>query len=504
VTDTPHRSCYSARAVVAPQRERKQRHSDRISLALALGASLLVHAVPLVTAIRFPMPSPVPFEVRTRTTEFGLEQALSGSRTVSPRPTPAPTPTPEPAQPQPRPAPRPRPRPASSPLLPVPDLRLREPTIAPRPLAQLNVPSGPTTPARPAAPTVANTAADLAPMVPQGSLFTIAIRMDRIRATPYARSVRRVFSSIRDWREMLGGASIDLVEDLDRVVLAASNPFGANGQPPDWFVLAKAAGHSDRRLRAAVEAMAESDRPQAPSPVNPPRDDDASSAEPTRDSRSREDDSGIVEDAGARRDIWTQRDGARITTLQRYGAARSYVLLPDGTAAIALASQMDPLLAALARRPPSVADDPAQGVALVLEAEGIRSAIVEVPTMHGPFPLPRRTVVTVTPDASAQGGAELVARFDYDSPAQARAARDEWDYVRGRWGAMIEAIPGVGALRIGAGLFGRRSVVDHVQAALGAIVFRASGAAVTGRVHVTDEQLRSLLDSAPMLTSLSR
>lgn len=462
----------------------------------ALVGSLLVHAIPLATVIRIPLPaSPVNFEIRTRTTEFGLERALPGARTIAPQPA-QPTQPAQPQQPEPQRPPRPR---VARPRLPeipqVPDLRLREPNIAPRPQARLD-PSH-ATPERPSqrssAPSVANIAADLAPMVPQGSLFTIAIRMDRIRATPYARSVRRVFSSIRDWREMLGGASIDFVEDLDRVVLAASNPFGANGQAADWYVLAKAAGHSDRRLRAAVEAMADSDRPLAPSPVNPPREEDAASSS-----------AGSSVDAGARRDIWTHRDGARVTTLQRYGASRSYVLLPDGTAAIALSSQMDGLLAALARRPPSVADDATQGVAIVLEAEGIRSAIVEVPTMHGPFPLPRRAVISVTPDASTQGGAELVARFEYDNAAQARGARDEWDYVRGRWGAMIDAMPGVSALRIGAGLFGRRSVVDHVQAALGAIVFRASGNAVSGRVRVTDEQLRSLLDSAPMLTSLSR
>jgi hypothetical protein len=474
-----------------------------------LGASLVVHLIPLVTAIRLPFPaSPVNFEIRTRTTEFGLEQALSGARNVPPQP-----PAQPPAQPSPPAQPPPRPRPRverlRAPEIPlVPDLRLREPNIAPRPTQRLdpsaNAAARPST--RPSMPSVANTAADLAPMVPQGSLFTIAIRMDRIRATPYARSARRVFNSIRDWREMLGGASIDFVDDLDRVVLAASNPFGANGQAPDWYVLAKASGHSDRRLRAAVEAMADSERPLAPSPINPPRDEADASAR-GGDRRATHDDdaiSGSGVDAGARRDIWTHRDGARITTLQRYGASRSYVLLPDGTAAISLASQMDGLLAALTRRPPSAADDGAQGVALVLEAEGIRSAIVEVPTMHGPFPLPRRAVISVTPDASEQGGADLVARFEYDNAAQARSARDEWEYVRGRWGAMIDAIPGVAALRIGAGLFGRRSVVDHVQAALTAIEFRAGGNAVTGRAHVTDEQLRSLLDSAPMLMSLSR
>jgi hypothetical protein len=180
------------------------------------------------------------------------------------------------------------------------------------------------------------------------------------------------------------------------------------------------------------------------------------------------------------------------------------VLLPDGTAAIALASQLDALLAALARRTPTSVDDGAQGAVLVLEADGIRSAIVEVPTQHGPFPLPRRAVLSVTPDASEQGGAEVVARFEYDNATQARSARDEWDYVRMRWGAMIEGIPAVAALRIGAGLFGRRSVVDHVQSVLAAIQFRAAGNAVIGRVHVTDEQLRSLLESVPMLTSIAR
>jgi hypothetical protein len=390
----------------------------------------------------------------------------------------------------------------------VPDLRLREPNISPRPVQRLDVSTSiaerPSV--RLAMPSVASTAGDLAPMVPQGSLFTIAIRMDRIRTTPYARLVRRVFNSIPDWREMLGGASIDFVHDLDRLVLAASNPFGANGQPPDWYVLAKASGRTDRRLRAAVEAMEERDRRLAPPPADLPYQDEDTRADDIVDARATHGEdasSNSSVDAGMR-DIWTYRDGARIATLQRYGAARSYVLLPDGTAAIALASQLDALLAALARRTPTSVDDGAQGAVLVLEADGIRSAIVEVPTRHGPFPLPRRAVLSVTPDASEQGGAEVVARFEYDNATQARSARDEWDYVRMRWGAMIEGIPAVAALRVGAGLFGRQSVVDHVQSVLAAIQFRAAGNAVIGRVHVTDEQLRSLLESVPMLTSIAR
>lgn len=486
-----------------------KRHSSARSLSLAIVGSLALHALPLVSAIRLPMPRyDTPLEMRTRVTEIGFEQALPGARTPTPAPAPAqpaPQPAPSTAQP-PRPAPtRPaRPRPSSTSELPaVPDVQLSQPNIGPRPLARLDLhPTprnvSPSAAARNAQPSVANTVSDLAPMVPQGSLFTIGLRMDRIRATPYARAVRRVFSSIRDWREMLGGASIDFVDDLDRVVLAAANPFGANGQPPDWFVLAKAAGHSDRRLRAAVEAMADSERPTAPSPAHPPQDSQDGEAPHGQSSGD------ALPDAGARRDIWTMRDGARLTTLRRYGAERAYVLLPDGTAAIALASQMDALLGALARRPPSMADDSSAGPAIVLEADGIRSAIVEVPTMHGPFPLPRRSVITITPDASTEGGAELSARFEYDNAQQARGARDEWDYVRGRWAVIIDNLPGVGALRLGAGLFGRRSVVDHVQAVIAGIAFRVSSNAVTARVHVSDEQLRSLLDSAPMLSSMSR
>lgn len=483
-----------------------KRHSGARSLSLAIVGSIALHALPLLTAIRLPFPQyATPLEMRTRVTEIGFEQALPGARVPTPSPAPPAQPTPAPQPEPPRPARPPRPRASSTSELPaVPDVHLTQPNLGPRPLPRLDLHPTPrsvspsSSSARNAQPSVANTVSDLAPMVPQGSLFTIGLRMDRIRATPYARAVRRVFASIRDWREMLGGASIDFVDDLDRVVLAAANPFGANGQPPDWFVLAKAAGHSDRRLRAAVEAMADSERPTAPSPVHPPHE--SQDGEAPRGSASGD----AIPDAGARRDIWTQRDGARITTLRRYGAERSYVLLPDGTAAIALATQMDSLLGALARRPPTMADDTSAGPAVVLEADGIRSAIVEVPTMHGPFPLPRRSVITITPDATSEGGAELSARFEYDNAQQARGAREEWDYVRGRWAVMIDNLPGVGALRLGAGLFGRRSVVDHVQAVIAGITFRVSTNAVNARVHVTDEQLRSLLDSAPMLSSMSR
>ncbi len=308
---------------------------------------------------------------------------------------------------------------------------------------------------------------------------------------------------------MLGGASLDIVDDLDRVVLAAANPFGQNGQPPDWNVLAKASGRSDRRLRAAVEAMADRDRPLAPSQSNPPRareavDLDAGGAAHENNSTGDSRDDGGVRDGGERRSIWTLRDGARVTTLERYGAQRSYVLLPDGTAAIALSSQIEPMLAALARRPPSAVDDPASGAALAIEAEGLRNVVTEVPTMRGPFPIPRRFSLTIEPEGEQSGGAELVARFEYDNAAQARSARVEWEYVRTRWGPMLDAIPGVTALRIGAGLFGRRSVVDHVHDAIDALAFRSAGSTVTGRAHLTEEQLRSILDSAPMLIAASR
>jgi hypothetical protein len=372
------------------------------------------------------------------------------------------------------------------------------------------------------AATVANTAADLAPMVPQGALVTIALRTDRIRATPHGRRVRRLLGGIRDWREMLGGASLDLVDDLDRIVLAASNPFGDRGEAPDWVVLVKASSRSDRRLRAVVEAMADrdplrrraSDETDGSEPAAPRRttEDEAdaertdATVERTRDETRDEGRDGGARDADStsRASFWTEREGARIATLHRYGAQRSYVLLPDGTAAIALASQLEPMLAALARRPPTQPDDGPLGAAFVLEADGVRNAIVEVPTMRGPFPLPRRATLTVTPEGAQLEAAELVARFEYDSPALARAARESWEYARGRWTVMIEALPGVAALRIGAGLLGRRSVVDHVQQAIGAIQFRASGSSVIGRVQLDEEQLRAILDAAPMLTSASR
>jgi hypothetical protein len=294
---------------------------------------------------------------------------------------------------------------------------------------------------------------------------------------------------------MLGGASLDVVDDLDRIVLAAANPFGANGQAPDWVVLVKAAGRSDRRLRAAVEAMADSDRPLAPSPVNPPEDRPSPRRSPARDAGA---------DASERENIWTEREGARITNLRRYGAVRSYVLLADGTAAIALPSQLDGLLAALARRPPSVADDPSARAAVVIESDGIRNMIAEVPTMHGPFPLPRRVALTLSPDGGNEGGAELSARFEYDSPAQARAARTEWAYVQTRWSPMIDTAPGIGVLRLGSGLFGRRAWPDHVKDVIASIEFRAQASAVVGRVHMTEEQVRALLDGAQMVASFAQ
>ncbi len=541
--DTRDHGCYSAAAGVATQAKRLQNHGISAGRLLgALAASLIFHGLPILPALRWRPAAEPAVEVRTRVTEFGLERAIPARAPTPPAPVPV-TPV-TPAVPRTPPVRSARPARPPDPL-PVPDLRLREPRITPRPEPSLIPPpdlrrealvARPPRPARPVEPTVANTAADLAPMIPQGSLVTIALRLDRVRETPHARPVRRILTGIRDWRQMLGGISLDVLDDVDRVVLAASNPFGANGAPPDWVVLVKGSGRSDRQLRAAVEAMAASDRPRTdarsfggtPQPTQPGEDGGAPRA--VRPDGGAGVDAGVQDaahavsdiepmatrpaeaDAGASGDeetepVWTARNGAQVATLQRYGAARNFVVLPDGTAAIAMPAQLDALLTAMASRPDgaaSASSDPSRGPAVIIESDGVRNVIAEVPTMHGPFPLPRRATLTVTPDEDGEEGATIDARFEYEAPAQARAARDEWQYVQGRWGVMIDNAPGVAVLRAGSGLFGVRAWPDHLKDAVAAMQFRARGASVTGRVHMTGEQVRAILEGARLLTSIAR
>jgi hypothetical protein len=409
-------------------------------------------------------------------------------------------------------------------------------------------------------------------MIPQGALFTLAVRTDRIRTTPHARLVRRLFAGIRDWREMLGGTTLDVLDNLDQLVLSAANPFGANGEAADWFVLAKPAAGSERALARTIEAMVQSehpartartarsgartsahssahssaastgasghsdsgvqDEPQPPSgqlagagSAEPPEHLQANviagphAAQPSVAARGQD---GAVSsqvilatsdaaDAGVDErepepSPWRAQQGAQVVQLNRYGAVRDYVIFPDGTAAIAMPSQLDALLTAMSQRSESVAES-SSPVALLGQAEGIRNLIVEVPTMHGPFPLPSRAELTLQLVPAEDGAVELSAKLQYDDVAQARYARDEWVYCRTRWHAMIQTIPGLGTVNALTGMFGVRTWTSDVPIAEGALdvlEFRAHRNTVVVRGRLSAEQVRAVLNVAVNAAGMAR
>ncbi|MDP3275833.1 MAG: hypothetical protein Q8Q09_11595 [Deltaproteobacteria bacterium] len=477
-----------------------------------------MHLLPVAAAFRVRFSSPVDVGIRVRVTEMGLESARPATAPTAATPavpdTPAtPAAPPEatpPAATQPQ-SPTRAPRPPRLPLPPAaPDIQLRPPSIehmrAP-PILPVDTTAG-IPRVRHTRVGVSSTVGALSSFVPRGSLVTIAIRTDRIRATRHARSVRRILSGIPDWQAMLGGSSLDALSDLDRIVLAAANPTAANGNPSDWFVVVKAAEGREAVLRSTIEEMFRSDH-RVDADGGAPADSQTIGVHThrvrtTSGALSAQDDAGSdaeVADAEANDSMWTIREGARLATLNRYGTERAYILLGDGTAAIALPAQVDALLAATQHR---TTNRESGAAAMVLDIDGVRNLIAEAPTMHGQFPLPRRAVLTLTPTGSHRNDVTLAGRAEYEDAAHARAALAEWDYVRTRWQAMIESIPGVGLARLGASLFRQRSSVDIVQEAIGVIEFRTDGSAVVARAEWTEEQVRTVLELLPTVANLMR
>jgi hypothetical protein len=473
--------------------------------------SAALHAVPFI-AVRYVKPKPLDIEVRVHAVEIGLEQAQPGARTPPPAPAPqpsAPSAPPSPAPPPPReparsvPRERPPPREPEEPLpLPPPNLQLREPQMVLARRRPPRVPEPVTPPAPrdagvPAAiphtvPTFASAAGDLAPMVPRGAVVTLLLRSDRIRSNPNAGSVRRLLGSIPDWEQMLGGSNLDPIDDLDLMLLAAGNPFGADGRPPDWFVLARGAHGSDARLRRAVEAMAAADEPLAPSPLAPP-DVDGSVSTPGAAVAQRAPDAG--------RSPWQSGPGgAQIANLERYGARRSFVMLGNGMAAIALPGQVERLLSVMAQRGEGLLGQGDPRLVLLLEAEGVRN-LIEFHTYHGWFPMPRRAAFALYQllDESGEptGAAELVGNWLYDDAAQAQHARDELEYSRGRWHLMIQqqtsAQGGLSGIlgAIGASVLGID--VPAIRGAIDAMHVSADGERVEIRASLSAQQVRALL-----------
>lgn len=479
-----------------PRTPRTQHPALRLGLALAFSVGLHFGPFAVLRSILPEWRSELELRTRIEPVEIGLEQALEGSQRTppaAPPPPPAPEPAPPPAPPPPAPpaaphAPRvvhapplpelpnpeqdllpaPRPTQLSDPQLqlhPRPPHLLDETlTIARRPPRPRDAGADAAPPPLPTSlPGFASAAGELSPAVPRGALVSLLLRTDHLRGNPQAPAIRRAMAHLRDWNMMLRGSGIDPLSDLDQVLLATANlrmlaassdglsrfqnigvrdRDAVNDSGADLIVLVRGAGGRDEPLRRALERMAQSDEPVAPSPVNPGTDGGMLDAEVPAATALRPADAG--------RNHWDEReDGLRSVTLERWYRRRSFVMLGGGLVGIAPPDQVAGLAAAMARRArPSFDSESAQrDLALLVEADGLRNVIEHIGTWRGEFPVPRRLAVglyqTRGEDAAPDGGAQVLGTFDFDDDAQATRARELFEYARGRWHARLAELRGV-------------------------------------------------------------
>ena len=91
-------------------------------------------------------------------------------------------------------------------------------------------------------------ATDLGQLGPEGSRFTMLLRVDRLKGTPYAAPVDALLMHMPDRRDLLEGTGLSFYDDLEALLIATPNPL-------DYTVTFLAARHhvSDAAMRAAVD-----------------------------------------------------------------------------------------------------------------------------------------------------------------------------------------------------------------------------------------------------------
>jgi hypothetical protein len=268
-------------------------------------------------------------------------------------------------------------------------------------------------------PGLASAAGDLAAAVPQGSVLTFLLRMDRVRDNPQAPRVSALLMGIRDWRQVLDGTEIDPVRDLNTILMASANPFGTREHPPDFLAVVRT--RVPRAfLRASVEQMTGARAPSIAPP--PPLDgDDAGVVSGPLRAHFESLDGGALPRAS--RAVWRRQGGAEVATIDRYWGPHAVMLLGDDLAVIAPPARVPALLAVLGARAHTASsrDRGRSGGRLIalLQAEGVRN-LVALPGRGDVLPRRLDLAIHETRDGGApDGGAELLAVLHYDNDAQA-------------------------------------------------------------------------------------
>lgn len=347
----------------------------------------------------------------------------------------------------------------------------------------------------PLVPSVASAAPDLARAIPQGSVITLLLRMDRLRRNPQGPRIGHLLSSIRDWRDLLGGTELDPVRDFDTVMLASANPIGDAAHPPDIMAIVRT--HAARGfLRATVEQMAGA-RDQAPVVQDPDAGADTLRAHFDR------------ADAGAlpppSRPIWTRRGGAEVATVDRYLGPHSVVLLGNDLAVIASPSRVNALIAVLGGRrgveaTTAVPDRASRAVAL-LEARGVRNLVRVPPSARAMVPSRLDLAINETRDSDGEpdGGAELVSVWQLDTPEAATSAAPlVTEYLE----SVSDYLDEFSRTTAGAFASGMGVQFRTLQRALGTIHVTPDGATLRLEATLAPDEVAQLLNVQRLATML--
>lgn len=173
--------------------------SRRLRPVLFVGLSALIH---LAGVLALAVLAWEPWVPRVEITWLDLDNRLGAP---TPRPKVAPPPPVKVAPPPPKQRPGPSPKKVA--------------VARPRPDA------GPPPDAGAPADAGSSQGPQLADLAPGDAALILVLRMDRIRRSPYALSVRRLLEVFYDYKTLLWSRDLDPIEDFDALLIATPNPY---------------------------------------------------------------------------------------------------------------------------------------------------------------------------------------------------------------------------------------------------------------------------------------